>query len=738
MTDKQTLQAQITQLKNVLASPKTDGSTRKILQNALNKAEAKMVELEKAQKLESSKKELTPKQKTHIKETKKETKSLAESLKEKVKKAKQKVVTTTPKATTKKGGTRSVAKAKQIAKEMRSKQAKQSTKDADIESDAQRFAINKVRRTSHGGRANQYGTKAENKGGTYYEYRENRYDRQNKRYAKLEGGGMMANGGEVKDFESKVKNAMKEENKWHFFNEEVNGKNVQLKMFVGKKEVDVQIFRINGLGARMPKNYVGKRETTKMIMDNFSDGFADGGALGYANGGSATSSVGGTTFSDGDLSGMFAHGGVVKWQDVNVGDSALVKETNKMGVIFSTYGRKFNLRFVDGSEKTYDASDLEFFKDDEYAHGGMTEHGLMIGDTIISTTNEPYSVVVRNNGKQSIVDLNEGTREEDTNFYAHGGQTRFQSSSGMKYEDKTINVGDFVMVDNPHWKGSTGVDKAVKRKVKMVYGDYPDGEVFFSDGSNSSLKYVKKLEDGGLLGYANGGSATSSVGGTSFSNGDLSGISDIDLSGGMFAKGGVVDIKKIRKQYDENEDNNAHSENVVLLAKHFGTESDLRDARMILSKHEAIGHLPSYLAQERDELSRKLYKKMVEASTKMAKGGVIKVGDMVRSTTFKDIEGEVLTKKGNMLFIKSSKKLPNGDFQHEVLRIDEVEKMAKGGMTSFNDKVKAISKKLLKGKKVSPKVQKDYGKTYNKKEALESAKRIAGAMRKKEMSKKKS
>lgn len=64
-------------------------------------------------------------------------------------------------------------------------------------------------------------------------------------------------------------------------------------------------------------------------------------------------------------------------------------------------------------------------------------------------------------------------------------------------------------------------------------------------------------------------------------------------------------------------------------------------------------------------------------------------------------------------------------------------KMAKGGMTSFNDKVKAISKKLLKDKKVSPKVQKDYGKTYNKKEALESAKRIAGAMRKKEMAKKK-
>lgn len=60
-------------------------------------------------------------------------------------------------------------------------------------------------------------------------------------------------------------------------------------------------------------------------------------------------------------------------------------------------------------------------------------------------------------------------------------------------------------------------------------------------------------------------------------------------------------------------------------------------------------------------------------------------------------------------------------------------KMAKGGETKFEDKVKAIKASLLKKKKVSPKVQKDYGKTYNAKEAEQAAKRIAGAMRKKGM-----
>ena len=64
------------------------------------------------------------------------------------------------------------------------------------------------------------------------------------------------------------------------------------------------------------------------------------------------------------------------------------------------------------------------------------------------------------------------------------------------------------------------------------------------------------------------------------------------------------------------------------------------------------------------------------------------------------------------------------------------EKYKMGGKTSsyratFNDKVMAISKKLS-GTKVPAKLKKDYGKKYSPKEAVEAAKRIAGAMRKKE------
>jgi hypothetical protein len=83
---------------------------------------------------------------------------------------------------------------------------------------------------------------------------------------------------------------------------------------------------------------------------------------------------------------------------------------------------------------------------------------------------------------------------------------------------------------------------------------------------------------------------------------------------------------------------------------------------------------------------------------------------------------------------KAVKKL-QGDtayYSKQFKVIEDKEKMAMGGKVKFADKVKSIKKSLLERKKVSPKVQKDYGKTYSPKEAEESAKRIVGAMTAKE------
>jgi hypothetical protein len=58
-----------------------------------------------------------------------------------------------------------------------------------------------------------------------------------------------------------------------------------------------------------------------------------------------------------------------------------------------------------------------------------------------------------------------------------------------------------------------------------------------------------------------------------------------------------------------------------------------------------------------------------------------------------------------------------------------MDEFAMGGAT-FDDKVKAISKRL-EGTKVPTRLKKDYGATYDKKEAKQAGKRIAGSILKK-------
>lgn len=92
------------------------------------------------------------------------------------------------------------------------------------------------------------------------------------------------------------------------------------------------------------------------------------------------------------------------------------------------------------------------------------------------------------------------------------------------------------------------------------------------------------------------------------------------------------------------------------------------------------------------------------------------------------IVSEAMAKGGKL--VGKQKKLDvnkNGKLDAEDFKMLRKGKMAMGGKVKFEDKVKAIKASLLKRKKVSPKVQKDYGKTYSPKEAEESAKRIVGA-----------
>jgi hypothetical protein len=265
----------------------------------------------------------------------------------------------------------------------------------------------------------------------------------------------------------------------------------------------------------------------------------------------------------------YAKGGDVKWQDARIGDSARVKSENKMGVIKKDYGRKFHLKFVDGTEKTYDASELEFLKDN-YADDGDTDEGV---DLFEDYENIPSNV-------QKVLD---------------------------KYEDA------------------------------------------FMDGSYSGLKQALKAVE--KIGYT------------------------FEYS----YDGGAYDLRPIgTKGKSEDDEDYAKGGEITPYIVWVSKDGE---------KREFYGE----------------YKSMRAANMKMDK--------LWESGEYKRI--------GNK---------PKSMYEKEGFYADGGY-MAMGAKVTFDDKVSSIKKSLLKKKTVSPKVQKDYGKTYNKKEALESAQRIAGAMR---------
>jgi hypothetical protein len=99
----------------------------------------------------------------------------------------------------------------------------------------------------------------------------------------------------------------------------------------------------------------------------------------------------------------------------------------------------------------------------------------------------------------------------------------------------------------------------------------------------------------------------------------------------------------------------------------------------------------------------------------------LKKGDVVKVTRI-GVDGKeddvVVNFDGDAILVSKNKLKDSTKFEKSF---------GKGGETTFMDKVKAVEKNLLKNKKVPAIVQKDYGKTYDKKEARESAMRIIGS-----------
>ena len=160
---------------------------------------------------------------------------------------------------------------------------------------------------------------------------------------------------------------------------------------------------------------------------------------------------------------------------------------------------------------------------------------------------------------------------------------------------------------------------------------------------------------------------------------DTKGLQIYDYYGDeMFNKGGSVDLASVKEQYEENEDINNHSENVVLLAKYFGSAEDLKQAERILSIHDEEGHLSGENSANRRKLSQKLIdkarKEMAKKGIQFAKGGMtehgLKVGDTITDDMFWEDKIVVKNKEGkkHLIDLDKGKRYANGGGVDKMMR----------------------------------------------------------------------
>jgi hypothetical protein len=394
----------------------------------------------------------------------------------------------------------------------------------------------------------------------------------------------------------------------------------------------------------------------------------------------------------------YDEGGEIRWQDVQRGDSALVKAENKLGVIVKTYGRKFHLKFVDGTEKTYDANDLKFIgSDDDYKHGGETDNGNLemlknqakefkhhaeeLHDVLKKEPNVEAWVVAKS--ERATTDLSDithyldGQISEKSDMMANGGKVSlekmyedFRKQSMMvrskiamiigideatEYLDKDLVVNPFSLIESAVRKGFITMDEinqnlwdsavSESESIEATYRD--SGEGIGSSDMNAFISSM--LNDAGIK----------------------VGVKDNTYQ--RMADGGDTPKKIIFKRGD-----------------YFVVLKDM-------------GNLKRFRIWKID-------------------GNNVTINYSKYDGTDVYDSNETKTNLKYLLENGHIKKVNKKEYWNK-----KYENYAQGGKVKFADKVASIKKSLLERKKVPKAVQKDYGKTFSPAEAEDSAKRIVGS-----------
>jgi hypothetical protein len=124
-----------------------------------------------------------------------------------------------------------------------------------------------------------------------------------------------------------------------------------------------------------------------------------------------------------------------------------------------------------------------------FAHGGMTEHGLDRGDTIVFNSGDEVMVIDKKD-EQHLVDLDKGMRYEGGGSIQIGDKVKARKEYGGKSGVVVDKIGSFVVVEN-----SKGVSESYHESdliKKMVNG-----------GGVDQVKYVV-VRSGGSIGESKG------------------------------------------------------------------------------------------------------------------------------------------------------------------------------------------------------------------------------------------
>lgn len=359
---------------------------------------------------------------------------------------------------------------------------------------------------------------------------------------------------------------------------------------------------------------------------------------------------------------------------------------------------------------------------------GIFEDGgeIKVGDFIRLKKDLPYMPSLSN-----LYDKDLKVDNVTETYFASGVRKFYHiTHDGDKYE---VNE-DFV--DNERMEHGGNVNEG---KILFTINDDKIDELL----SNSNLNYEFMDDDGYLLSekdfekfkvmvsdkgydddkifvtdynYANGGFVTKT-------DEELKAMNDDELFEYLDAKAAYM--KQYAKPLSSFKAKNYAANSAAVQFKNEGTSK-------LDANFPSLSKINEQATKDYQETIAKRSDKMADAqvsigSEGMYRGGAAKVlkyddNNKMYAIKYLNKNGEV---EGNFVMARKD------DFEYGFSDFDP--KMSDGGKVKFQDKVKAIKASLLKTKKVPKNVQKDYGKTYNAKEAELAAKRIAGAMAKKGM-----